>query len=262
MRNKNEVTLITGSSGGIGLDLAHIFAKEGSDLILVARSENKLLEIKSEIEKKHSVKVYVEVADLSTEVGATNLIEKIRAKNFQVDNLINNAGVGVYGDFATETQWEKEKELLQLNIVALTELTHAFLPAMIKNKKGRVMNVASTAAFQPGPGMATYFASKAYVLHFSEAIAEEHARCGVTITALCPGATDTGFKSQANMGDSKLFKGGVATSDEVAQYGYESLMSGKRVAIHGIKNCVLAQSVRLAPRIVATKIARKLQERA
>lgn len=261
MKNKGEITLITGASGGIGLDLAYIFAREGSDLILVARSEKKLQEIKKYIESKHSVKVYVEASDLSTIDGASALVDRVKAKNLKVDNLVNNAGVGVYGDFALETEWQKEKELLQLNIIALSELTNAFLPSMVKSKKGRIMNVASTAAFQPGPGMATYFASKAYVLHFSEAIAEEVAKSGVLVSALCPGATETGFQSSANMGESKLFKSGVATSKEVAEYGYESLMNGKRVAVHGLKNCLLVQSVRIAPRILAAKIARKFQER-
>ncbi|MEZ4814951.1 MAG: SDR family oxidoreductase [Bdellovibrionota bacterium] len=263
MAKSTKTTLITGASSGIGLELAHIFAREGDDLVLVARSENKLLTLKEELEKKHSIKVFVIKCDLSLPEAPSELISQIREKKLHIDHLVNNAGFGVFGDFATETDWVKEKEMIQVNIVALTELTKAFLPDMVKRSYGRVLNVASTAAFQPGPGMAIYFATKAYVLHFSEAIAEELRDTGVYVSALCPGATVSGFQNAAAMDESKLFKDKkLPSSQEVAEYGYASLMNGKRVAVHGLANYLLAQTVRISPRNLVTKITRKLQEKA
>lgn len=259
---EKKTVLITGASSGIGWELAHVFARENHNLVLVARSEKKLLEFKADLEKQYSVRAEVVLADLSAPNGATELVSKVKEKNITVDVLVNNAGVGVFGDFARETEWQKEKEMIQINITALTELTKAFVPAMLQKGQGRIMNIASTAAFQPGPNMAIYFASKAYVLHFSEALAEELRDTDVTVTVVCPGATESGFQSAAAMESSKLFKDKkVPTSKEVAEYAYQSLQEKKRVAIHGFANFLLAQSVRLAPRIIATKIARKFQEK-
>jgi len=253
-------TLITGASSGIGLEFAKVFAENGKNLVLVARSEKKLTDLKNELEKKHSIQVHVITTDLSTETGATELVSKIRSQNLEIENLINNAGVGLAGSFATQTDWKKEKEMLQVNVVALTELCKAFLPEMVKRASGKILNVASTAAFQPGPLMAIYYATKAYVLHFSEAIAEELAGTGVTVTALCPGATESNFSNVAAMDSSRLFKDKkLPTSAEVARFGYDSLMSGKRVAIHGLKNYLLAQTVRVSPRNVVSKISKRYQ---
>ncbi len=262
MKNTKQVTVVTGASSGIGLELARVFAAHGHDLVLVARSEKKLLELKQDLEAKHSITAHVIRADLSTPTGTTELIETIQSHNLEVDSLVNNAGLGAFGYFGTETPWQQEKEMLQVNIFALTELCKAFVPAMVARKSGKILNVASTAAFQPGPMMAVYFATKAYVLHFSEAIAEELEGSGVSVTALCPGATESGFQAAASMEESALFKNKkIPTSHDVAVFGYQSLMSKKRVAIHGLANCLLAQSVRFAPRIVATKLAKKFQEK-
>ncbi len=259
---EKKSVLITGASSGIGWELAYVFARENYNLILVARSEKKLLELKADLEKQYRVRADVIVADLSTPNGATELIAKVSGLKLSVDVLVNNAGVGVFGDFARETEWQKEKEMIQVNITALTELTKAFVPAMVQKGQGQILNIASTAAFQPGPNMAIYFASKAYVLHFSEALAEELRDTGVTVTVVCPGATESGFQSAAAMENSKLFKDKkVPSSKEVAEYSYQSLQEKKRVAIHGFANFLLAQSVRFAPRIIATKIARKFQEK-
>jgi hypothetical protein len=179
----------------------------------------------------------------------------------QIDYLINNAGFGDFGFFA-QSNWDKQLQMINLNITTLTHLTHLFLPAMIKNKYGRVMNVASTAAFQPGPTMSVYYATKAFVLHFSEAIANELEGSGVTVTALCPGATESGFQSAAAMEESKLVKGKkLPSSAEVAQYGFNAMMNGKKVAIHGMMNYLMANSIRFTPRALVLKVVRMMQDK-
>jgi short-subunit dehydrogenase len=178
-------------------------------------------------------------------------VQKIR-----VDYLINNAGFGDFGLFA-DSNWEKQSEMINLNVLALTHLTRLFLPQMIKNKFGKVLNIASTAAFQPGPTMSVYFATKAFVLSFSEAIANELKGTGVTVTVLCPGATESGFQAAADLKNSNLFKGNqIASSKQVAEFGYNMMMKGKIVVIHGFMNKLLTFSVRLAPRNIITSIAR------
>ena len=178
----------------------------------------------------------------------------------KVDVLVNDAGFGVYGPFS-QTDGAKELEMIQVNISALTHLTKLFLPAMLERRCGRILNVASTAAFQPGPLMAVYYASKAYVLSFSEALANELAGTGVTVTALCPGPTDTEFQKQAGLEKTRLFSNPfVRDARSVARAGYEGMLSGKRIVIPGVANRLLAQSVRFAPRRFVTAIARSLQE--
>ena len=188
------------------------------------------------------------------------IFEFLQNENIPIEVLVNNAGFGLGGEFS-ETAVERELEMIQVNIVALTHLTKLFLAPMIKRKSGRVLNVASTAAFQPGPLMAVYYATKAYVLSFSEALSEELRNTDVTVTALCPGPRDTDFADTAEMGESRLFNAfGIADADDVAKYGYDAMMSGKRLAIPGIKNKILAQANRLAPRALSAKIARIAQE--
>lgn len=251
-----KTALITGASGGLGKEFARIHASKGDNLVLVARSKDKLEAVKFELEKQYSVSVYVIVKDLSDQYAPKAVYDELKNQKIRVDYLINNAGFGDFGLFA-ETNWEKQLEMINLNITCLTYLTRLFLPDMIKNKDGRILNIASTAAFQPGPTMSVYFATKAFVLSFSEAIANELKGTGVTVTALCPGATETGFKAAASLDDSNLFKGNqIASSKEVAQYGYKKMMEGKTVAIHGIVNNMMAQSVRFAPRSIVTTIAR------
>lgn len=252
--------LITGASSGIGLDLARLFAKDGYDVVLVARSEGKLRELAAEIEREQKVKAHVLIADLARPDAAQQVADELQARGLVVDALVNNAGYGVTGPF-TETDLRKELEMIQVNIVALTQLTKLLLPAMVARGIGRILNVASTAAFQPGPLMAVYYATKAYVLSFSEAIADELRHTRVTVTALCPGPTDTGFAVAADMTTSRLFNvAKPASSASVAEAGYAAMKRGKRVVIPGMKNKLLVQSVRVSPRRVVTMIVRKLQE--
>src|ERR1043165_5045854 len=253
----NETALITGASSGIGLDLARLFAKEGYDLVLVARSEGKLRELAAELERDCGVKAHVVVADLAKPEAPRPLVAALPV---DVDVLVNNAGFGVAGPFVA-TALAKELEMIQVNIVALTELTKLLLAPMVARRRGRVLNVASTAAFQPGPLMAVYYATKAYVLSFSEAIADELRNSGVTVTALCPGPTETGFAAVADMTTTRLFN--VAkpmSSADVAPAGYAAMKRGRRVVIPGVKNKLLTQSVRVSPRRLVTTIVRKLQE--
>ena len=252
----NGTALITGASSGLGKEFAKIHASKGDNLVLVARSKDKLESLKFDLEKQFGISVYVIVKDLSDQYAPKAVYEQLKIQKIKVDYLINNAGFGDFGLFA-ETNWEKQLEMINVNVTCLTYLTRLFLPDMILNKFGRILNVASTAAFQPGPTMSVYFATKAFVLSFSEAIANELKGTGVTVTALCPGATETGFKTAASLDESKLFKGSqIATPKEVAEFGYSKMMEGKTVAIHGIVNNLMAQSVRFAPRNVVTTIAR------
>jgi uncharacterized protein len=251
-----KTALITGASGGIGLELARIHASNGDNLVLVARSADKLLRLKEDLEARHHIRTHLISKDLSLPGAAREVFEETRSLNLSVDYLINNAGVGTFGLFH-ETDPVKTEQMIQLNVMALTQLTRLFLPAMIVRKCGRIMNVASTAAFQPGPTMAVYFASKAYVLHFSEAISNELGGTGVTCTAFCPGATESGFRDAAAMQESALFKNKkVPSSREVAEYGYRAMMKGKPVAIHGLMNFLLANTVRFTPRSLVVKVTR------
>lgn len=250
--------LITGASSGIGLELARVCAEHGVDVIVSARSEDKLQMLAKEIVTTHGVKAEVLVNDLSGQGAAGELYEGVKEKGWAVDYLVNNAGFGVYGEFL-ETDWQQEADMLQVNVVALTHLTKLFVPDFIQRGSGRIMNVASTAAFQPGPLMAAYFASKAYVLSFSQALSNELKGTGVTVTALCPGATETGFQNAAGATGSRLFDSRrLPTGADVAKYGYKKMMQGKRVAVHGLMNRILAQSNRFAPRAMSMAITRAL----
>ncbi|MFM6984854.1 MAG: SDR family NAD(P)-dependent oxidoreductase [Chitinophagaceae bacterium] len=251
-----KTALITGASDGIGMELARIHAANGDNLVIVARSENKLQQLKSELEKQYGIKVHVIARDLSEPDAAQRVFDETTQQSISVDYLINNAGFGDYGFFA-ETDFEKEQRMIQLNITALTQFTKIYLKDMLKKGSGRIMNVASTGAFQPAPTMAVYCATKAYVLSFSEAINNEVGNQGLSITALCPGATATGFEAAAAMESSKLFKGPqVASAKSVASYGYKAMMKGKAVAVHGVMNYIMVNSSRFAPRNLVVKIAR------
>jgi short-subunit dehydrogenase len=250
--------LITGASSGIGLELARVCAANGVDVILSARSEDKLVALAKEVSETYQVKAEVIVCDLSVVGAAQELYDAVKKLGLDVDFLVNNAGFGVFGEFK-DTAWKDEGAMLQLNIVALTHLTKLFVPDFIARGSGRILNVASTASFQPGPLMAAYFASKAYVLSFSEAISNELKGTGVTVTALCPGATATGFQDAAGAKGSRLFETRkLPTGADVAQYGYKVMMRGKRVAVHGLLNRILAQSNRFAPRALSMAITRML----
>jgi short-subunit dehydrogenase len=261
-QTQKKTALITGASGGIGLDLARLFAEGGYDVVLVARTESKLKELATELSSKHGVSARAMAADLADPAAPAQLMERLKAEGVQVDVLVNNAGYGGYGPFA-ETDLDAELKMIQVNISALTALSKAVLPGMLARKSGRILNVASTAAFQPGPLMAVYYATKAYVLSFSEALANETQGTGVTVTCLCPGPTKTGFQQQAKMEESKLVKGKVMMDSlTVARSGYEALHQGQAVIIPGFMNKMMAQSVRFLPRSAITRIVRKVQERA
>jgi short-subunit dehydrogenase len=253
--------LITGASNGIGLELAIVHASKGGDLVLVARNKSKLEELKSSLEKKYRVKVYIIEKDLSNTNAALDVYNEINEQKIQIDYLINNAGFGDFGMFV-ETDWNKELQMINLNITTLTQFTKLYLQDMIKRRSGKIMNVASTAAFQPGPTMAVYYATKAYVLSFSEAVDNEVRDKGISITTLCPGATESGFQAAAAMENSALVKGKkLPSSKEVAEYGYEAMMKGKTVAIHGTLNYLMANSVRFTPRALVVKLVRKIQDK-
>ncbi|PKP22069.1 MAG: short-chain dehydrogenase [Bacteroidetes bacterium HGW-Bacteroidetes-20] len=256
----NNTALITGATSGIGLELAKIHASKGGDLVLVARNEQKLLEIKEEFESNYHVEVIIIEKDLSRKDAAQEVYNETMNHQITIDILINNAGFGDFG-FFSETDWFKEYEMISLNIVALTQLTKLYGQDMITNEYGRIMNVASVAAFLPGPKMAIYYATKAYVLSFSEAIANEMANQGVTVTTLCPGPTETGFEKAAALEESGLFKKQkIASSKSVAEYGYNAMMKGKTVAIPGFTNWLMTKLILLAPRSLVVKVVRKIQD--
>src|SRR2546423_2230693 len=255
-----QTVLITGGSGGIGLEIAKVLARKGFDLVLVARNRDALEAAAGQIEGKYDVKVHVFAADLRRREAPEEIFDFLRNENVPIQILVNNAGFGLSGEFA-ETELTRELEMIQVNIAALTHLTKLFLPPMIKAKGGRVLNVASTAAFQPGPLMAVYYATKAYVLRFSEALAEELRHSGVTATAPCPGPTRTDLAAAAQVTESRLFTlFGIADASNVAEYGVTAMLHGRRVAIPGIKNKIVAQANRFAPRAITAKVARLAQE--
>lgn len=248
--------LITGASSGIGLELAKLMAAKQHNLVLVARSAGKLNDLKAELEKTHGIEVLVLPADLTKNSAPQQIFDAVA--NRQIDILINNAGFGDFELFK-DAELSKQIDMIQLNITALTELTHLFLQGMVSRQSGWIMNVASTAAFQPGPWMAVYYATKAFVLSFSDAIGFELKESGVTVTALCPGATETGFADAADAGGSKLFNTrDLPDAEKVAAYAYSAMMKGKRIAVHGTLNKMMAQSVRFTPRAIVLRFVDKV----
>src|SRR6266567_1948716 len=219
--------LVTGASSGIGWEIAKLFAEDHKDLVLVARSRKRLEQLARDLTSAFGVSVRVMVKDLSDSKVPPQIFAELAQVKIEIDALVNNAGFGVYGPFA-RTDIGKELDMIEVNVKAVTHLTKLALPGMLGRKKGRILNVASTAAFQPGPLMAVYYATKAYVLSFSEAIAEELRDSGVTVTALCPGPTDTGFAAASNMESSRLFHlFRPMSAAKVAAYGYHALRRGK-----------------------------------
>jgi len=246
--------LITGASGGIGAELAALAAADGYHLVLVARSADLLATLARELTRLHSVEVLCVPLDLARREAANDLIARLAARAIVPELLINNAGVGLYG-LHQDTPLEAELALIDLNIVTLTRLTKRLVPEFLARGSGRILNVASTGSFQAGPYRAVYYASKAYVLSYSEALAEELAGSGVTVTALCPGPTQTGFHARSGMRRPLLVLGGlvpVARPAAVARAGYRGLLAGKRLVIPGLVNWLLVESVRFLPRRFAT----------
>jgi uncharacterized protein len=250
------LALVTGASSGIGANLALELARDGYDLILSARRAQPMQVLAEEL-RTIGANCTIIAADLSKTGAAAALVQEIEARGLTIDVLINNAGLGDNGRF-DQSDPLRASEMLQVNVVALTELTRILLPPMVARGKGKIMLLASTAGFQPGPQMAVYCASKAYVLSFGEAIAYELRGTGVTVTTLCPGATDTEFSQVAHVGGSPLFKGGlvpVMSAREVAQIGYRGLKTGRGVVIAGLLNKIMAISSRLSPTAVSLRIA-------
>lgn len=234
-----EVAIITGASGGIGYEIALLFAKQKIDILIVARNKHKLNDIKLEIEQQFKINVYCVVTDLSISDGLVDIDNCVKSNNLSVTYLVNNAGFGDYG-FFTERSMEKYSEMLALNVFSLTELTYYYAKQMIKSGKGKILNVASTAGIQPDPYFAVYGASKAYVISLTEAIHKEFEMTGVTATVLSPGATKTEFMERADMNNAKLYDSGVMSAKEVAEVGFKGMMKGKLHVIPGFKNRILA----------------------
>ena len=256
-----STALITGASGGIGYELALEHVRRGGDVILVARREDKLREYQSAWESTYGVKVHVIGMDLASRGSAQALYDAVATKGLTVDVLINNAGFGQYGLFE-ESDVERGLEMLELNVVTLTALTRLFVVDMLRRRSGRIMNVASTASFQPVPLFAQYSATKAYVLSFSEALNNEVSDRGVTVTTLCPGPTTSGFQDvaamhQARMADARL----MATSAEVARFGYNAMLLGKTVAVHGLLNRITIMLLRFTPRSIVVRVGRMVAEK-
>jgi short-subunit dehydrogenase len=253
-----ETALITGASSGIGLELAKILAGAKYHLVITARSLEALETLASQL-RRDGAQVTVIPADLSTTDGPKSLLEETRNRDIRIDVLINNAGLGTHGPF-WKNDLVKEMSLLQVNVLSLAYLTHELLPAMVDRGHGKILNVASTAAFQPGPLMANYYASKAYVLSFSEALSDELRRTGVTVTALCPGPTSTDFQRRAGIQNSKLFELAGMSPAQAARAGYDAMLAGKRVCIPGFKNRLLVAAVRFSPRRFVLRTVRKLNQ--
>lgn len=259
--NASEYVLITGASGGIGYAFAKLFARDHHNLVLVARNGDRLAQVAGELQVQ-GVTVKTVALDLAESPASQFLFDQLQREGIAVDILINNAGFGAFGDFAHMSD-DQILGQINLNITALTRLTKLFLPSMLARRNGRIMNVASTAGFQPGPLMAVYYATKAYVISFSEAIANELQGSGVTVTCFCPGATHTGFAKRAGNDQSRLFKQlGAMSAEKVALDGYRALMEGRTLAISGLHNWLVAQSTRLGPRKMVTAISRWISEEA
>ena len=256
MNVQKQVALITGASSGIGLAFARIFAREGYDLALAARGEQRLNEIADELKTKYRTNTTVLAKDLSIASAPDEIFSALQGVS--VEALVNSAGFATYGQFV-EIDLTKELELMQVNMVALTHLTKLFLRPMLERRSGKILNMSSTAAFQPGPLMAVYYASKAYVLSFSEALAQEVRDQGVTVTALCPGPTQSGFQKRADMEQSKLVQDGLMDADTVAQAGYRALMQGKTSVVPGSRNQLMAWATRFLPRATAARLAMNAQ---
>ncbi len=256
-----ETALITGASSGIGLELAKLFAADKSNLVLVARSQDKLDALADAVRREHGVETLVLAHDLADPAAPQAVFDQLTGQGIGVDVVVNNAGFGAVGSMA-DLPLERQLNMVQVNVVALMHLTRLFLPGMIARRRGGVLNVGSTAGFQPGPNMAVYYATKAFVLSFTEALAEELTGSGISATCLAPGPTDTGFGPDSGMGESFIFKLGTMNAATVARTGYRGFRRGKTIVTPGWKNRLGAFSVRLVPRALVRKLVKRLQQQA
>lgn len=243
----NRTVLITGASSGIGLELAKLFVRDGYNLVLVARRKHQLEKFANEISIKSKIRVTTIEKDLSLPSSPQEIFDELKAKSIHVDILVNNAGTQVYGKFQS-TNFEKQLQLIQTNLTSLTHLTNLAITEMLKQGYGKILNVGSTGSFAPGPLNAVYCATKAYVLSFSEAISSDLEGSGITVTALCPGATKSEFAEKANLTNARIFNSFVMTSRKVAEVGYKSLFKRKRVVVAGLYNKLMIFLLRLTPR--------------
>lgn len=260
-KQKNQIALVTGAASGLGFELALLLAKDNYDLILADVDAEKLRKAKETITSEYPSEVQLIIKDLSRSNIAEQIFQDINGK--PIDVLINNAGFGIFGSF-NDTDWQREMDMLNLHVMTTTHLTKLVLKGMVERGSGKILNMSSLAAFQPGPLMSLYYASKAYILSFSEAIANELKGTGVTVTCLCPGQTKTCFQDVVSNGSQSLnnkIKFNIGSAKEVAEYGYEAMLKGKVVAIPGNINKFLSKLPRFVSRNTATAIIRKIQEK-
>ena len=258
--SSKRTALVTGASAGLGKELASLLSKDGHDVVLVARSKSKLETLADDLAKTHGMKAHVVAADLSDPAAPAAIFEETKKRGIAVDILVNNAGFGTNGAFL-DLDLDREVQMVEVNVSAIVKLTHHFARLMRERGFGRVMNIASTAGFQPGPFMATYYASKSFVVMFSEALAFELAGSGVTVTCYCPGATATEFASTAGNDKTRLFqRSGVAEAKDVALHAYRAMMRGQVLSVHGALNRIGVESVRFAPRALIRSIAAGLNK--
>jgi uncharacterized protein len=254
-----HTVLVTGASSGIGMDLARVFAQNGHNLVLLARGRKALDALAQELQTTFKVSAQVLEADLSDPQGPVKVAQELAGRNLHIDVLVNNAGFGLLGPHA-ELDGQRQLDMIQVNITSLVHLTRLLLPGMISRNTGGVLNVASTAAFQAGPNMAIYYATKAFVLSYTEALHEEISATQLHVSCLCPGPTNTGFVAAAGMEKVALFKFGAQPSEDVAKVGFGAFQKNQAIAISGVKNIVLALLGKLSPRYVTRKIAGTLNQ--
>ena len=255
-----RTALITGASAGLGKEMAKLFAADGHDVVLVARSKEKLEEVAAELKKAHGVEAHVISADLGDPGAPTSIAEQVASRGLTIDFLVNNAGFGSNGAFL-DLDLKRELQMIDVNVRALLELCHRFGRPMKERGFGRIMNIASTAGFQPGPFMSTYYATKAFVISFTEGLAHELEGSGVTVTCHCPGATATEFASTAGNDKSRLFQQNkVADAKEVATHAYRAMMKGQLLSVHGTLNWLGMQGLRFSPRSLVRSLAATLNK--
>lgn len=252
-----KVALITGASAGLGAELARLFAGDGHELVLVARRLSKLQDLAAELEKAGAPRVHVLLEDLADVGAPESIVGELDKRQLDVAFLVNNAGFGTTGAFG-ELDLQREVEMVRVNVAAVVALTRLLLPPMLAQKSGRILNIGSTAGFQPGPYMAVYYATKAFVNSFTEALGVELRGTGVTVTLCCPGATETEFAKVAGNDKSRLFQMGAMKAPVVASHAYRAMMRGKALAIPGLRNKVGVQSLRLAPRAAVRRMVAAL----